>query len=297
MINDEYNIKIVHYKDFDEVQFFRSSVICRDDLLIDEDGVISKKEKKEKKKYFNPFSGEMEEVIDMNEQDFYKYVAFKRSKNMIYKLACNNKPWDYFVTFTFNSDKVDRYNFSEVSKKLSKWIDNIKQKYGCKDMGYIIVPEKHKDGAWHFHGLFKNCDNLNFIDSGIKDNQGRTIYNISNYKFGFTTATKLSDIDKAVSYILKYISKDLFGDNLKGKKRYWRSKNLEMPAVETAIFEGNKIDLLKMLGHDIDYITSSESVWNEGTYIQLKKHIEETENFDADRFIQILGGVDYEEIN
>lgn len=297
MINDEYNIKIVHYKDFDEVQFFRSSVICRDDLLIDEDGVISKKEKKEKKKYFNPFSGEMEEVIDMNEQDFYKYVAFKRSKNMIYKLACNNKPWDYFVTFTFNSDKVDRYNFSEVSKKLSKWIDNIKQKYGCKDMGYIIVPEKHKDGAWHFHGLFKNCDNLNFIDSGIKDNQGRVIYNISNYKFGFTTATKLSDIDKAVSYILKYISKDLFGDNLKGKKRYWRSKNLEMPAVETAIFEGNKIDLLKMLGHDIDYITSSESVWNEGTYIQLKKRIEDTENFDSDKFIQIIGGVDYEEIN
>lgn len=297
MINDEYNLKIVHYKDFDEVQFFRNSVICRDDLLIDEDGVISHKEKKEKIKYFNPFSGEMEEVINLNEQEFYKYVAFKRSKNMIYKLACNNKPWDYFVTFTFNSEKVDRYNFSEVSKKLSKWIDNIKQKYNCKDMGYIIVPEKHKDGAWHFHGLFKNCDNLNFIDSGIKDNQGRTIYNISNYKFGFTTATKLSDIDKAVSYILKYISKDLFGDNLKGKKRYWRSKNLEMPAFETAIFEGNKIDLLKMLGHDIDYITSSESVWNEGTYIQLKKRIEDTENFDSDKFIQIIGGVEIEEDN
>lgn len=297
MINDEYNLKIVHYKDFDEVQFFRNSVICRDDLLIDEYGVISKKEKKEKKKYFNPFSGEMEEVFNMNEQEFYKYVAFKRSKNMIYKLACNNNPWDYFVTFTFNGDKVDRYNFSEVSKKLSNWIDNIKRKYNCKDMGYIIVPEKHKDGAWHFHGLLKNCDNLNFIDSGIKDNQGRTIYNISNYKFGFTTATKLSDIDKAVSYILKYISKDLFGDNLKGKKRYWRSKNLQMPAVETAIFEGNKIDLMKMLGHDIDYITSSESVWNEGTYIQLKKRIEDTENFDADKFIQIIGGVESEENN
>lgn len=296
MINDEYNIKIVHYKDFDEVQFFRNSVICRDDVLIDEDGVITKKEKKEKQKYFNPFTGDMEEVINMNEQEFYKYVAFKRSKNMIYKLACNNKPWDYFVTFTFNSDKVDRYNFSEVTKKLSKWLNHIKSRT-CPDFGYIIVPEKHKDGAWHFHGLFKNCDNLNFIDSGIKDNQGRTIYNISNYKFGFTTATKLSDIDKAVSYILKYISKDLFGDNLKGKKRYWRSKNLEMPSVETAIFEGNKFDLMKMLGHDIDYITSAESVWNEGTYIQLKKHIEETENFDSDKFIQIIGGVEIEKDN
>ena len=45
MINDEYNFKVVHYKDFDEVQFFRDSVICRDNLLIDVDGVISKKEK------------------------------------------------------------------------------------------------------------------------------------------------------------------------------------------------------------------------------------------------------------
>ena len=58
---------------------------------------------------------------------------------MIYKLACNNKPWDFFVTFTFNADKVDRYNFSEVSKKLSNWIDNIKRKYNCKDMGYMLL--------------------------------------------------------------------------------------------------------------------------------------------------------------
>lgn len=143
MINDEYNLKIVHYKDFDEVQFFRNSVICRDDLLIDEDGVITKKKRREKKKYFNPFSGEMEEVIDMNEQDFYKYVAFKRSKNMIYKLACNNKPWDFFVTFTFNSDKVDRYDFSEVSKKLSKWLNHIKSRT-CPDFAYIIVPKNTK---------------------------------------------------------------------------------------------------------------------------------------------------------
>lgn len=296
MINDTYNIKVVHYQDYDEVQYFRDSVICRDDILVDEYGEITKK-KREKKKCLNPFTNEMVEMIDLDNQDFYKYTSYKRCRNTIYKLACNNKPWDYFVTFTFNSEKVDRYKFSEVSKKLSKWIDNIKQKYGCKNIGYIVVPELHKDGAWHFHGLFKNCDGMNFVDSGKKDKAGRTIYNISKYKFGFTTATKLTDVDKATSYILKYISKDLFSDNLKGKKRYWRSKNLEMPAVETAIFEGNKIDLLKMLGHDIDYITSSESVWNEGTYIQLKKRIEDTENFDSDKFIQIIGGVEIEEDN
>ena len=54
---------------------------------------------------------------------------------------------------------------------------------------------------------------------------------------------------------------------------------------------------MQMLGHDIDYITSSESVWNEGTYIQLKKHINEVEKFDKDKFIKIIGGVEREEIN
>ena len=70
-----------------------------------------------------------------------------------------------------------------------------------------------------------------------------------------------------------------------------------MPETETAIFQGNKFDLMQMLGHDIDYITSSESVWNEGTYIQLKKHINEVDKFDKDKFIKIFGGDDIEENN
>ena len=45
MINDTYNIKVVHYKDYDEVQFFRDSVICRDDILVDEFGEITKKKR------------------------------------------------------------------------------------------------------------------------------------------------------------------------------------------------------------------------------------------------------------
>lgn len=28
------------------------------------------------------------------------------------------------------------------------------------------MPERHKNGAWHFHGLLTNCDNLKTVDSG-----------------------------------------------------------------------------------------------------------------------------------
>lgn len=295
MINDEYNIKIVHYKNYDEVQFFRDSVVCRDDVLIDEDGVISHKVR-EPKKIYNPFTNEMEVMSDFDEQKHYIYISYKRTKNVVYKLAFNNQPWDWFFTFTFNKEKVDRYNYDECCKKMSQWLNNVKKRY-CFEIAYIIVPERHKDGAWHFHGLFKNCDNLKFYETDLIDKHGRRIYNVSQYKYGFTTATCVDSSENASSYILKYINKDLFDEKFKNKRRYWRSKNLEMPAVETAIFQGNKIDLMKMLGHDIDYITSAQSVWNEGTYIQLKKHIVDTENFDSNRFIQIIGGVESEEYN
>lgn len=69
MINDTYNIKIVHFQDYDEVQYFRDSVICRDDILVDEYGEITKK-KREKKKCLNPFTNEMVEMIDLDNQDF-----------------------------------------------------------------------------------------------------------------------------------------------------------------------------------------------------------------------------------
>ena len=46
--------------------------------------------------------------------------------------------------------------------------------------------------AWHFHGLLANCDNLTFNDSGHIDKRGRIIYNLTNYKLGFSTATKVT---------------------------------------------------------------------------------------------------------
>lgn len=70
------------------------------------------------------------------------------------------------------------------------------------------MPERHKDGACHFHGLLTNCDNLKMVDSG-KFSKGKHIYNHEvkgskkiyninsrNWKYGFTTATKIEDTKK-----------------------------------------------------------------------------------------------------
>ena len=131
--------------------------------------------------------------------------SLKRSKDKIFDIAyLNCDEWKYMVTLTLNKDKIDRYDVSGISKYVRKWLQH---QVGRKGLKYIIVPELHKDGAVHFHGLINDCD-FKFIDSEKRDKQGRVIYNISDWKVGFTTAVALDENKLAVcKYITKYITK------------------------------------------------------------------------------------------
>ena len=74
-----------------------------------------------------------------------------RARSAVYALArCN--PWSYFVTLTLDPSKVDRNDLKAAYRKLAKWINNYNSRHNCKVL-YLLVPEPHKDGAWHFHGL------------------------------------------------------------------------------------------------------------------------------------------------
>lgn len=146
-------------------------------------------------------------------------VSFSRTKKQIYYL-CRSNVWDWFVTLTLNPEQVDRYDYEACRKKVRKWLNNIHR--NAKDVYYLVVPEQHKDGAWHFHGLFGGCEGLEFVDSGKRDGED-IIYNLGDYKLGFSTATRVKDTSKASSYICKYITKDLC-EGTKGRQRYWVSK-------------------------------------------------------------------------
>lgn len=156
--------------------------------------------------------------------------SMRRTKAAIKGLALSNR-WEWFVTFTLSPQKVDRYNYPEVSRKVSQWLDN-SRKRACNDMAYLMVPELHKDGAFHFHGLFSNIDGMDLRDSGKKDKKGRTIYNVGRYSLGWTTATRVSDSIAAALYLLKYITKDLCAVTF-NRKRYWATKNLDKPDTES----------------------------------------------------------------
>ena len=174
-----------------------------------------------------------------------------RSKNKIYDYSRSNE-WDWFVTITFDPQKVESKNYSEVSKKLSNWIDRTKRRY-APNMKYVFVPELHKSGRYHFHGLISDCETLEFTDSGHKTNTGDIIYNIGKYTMGFTTATKVKDSTRVTKYIGKYITKEL-ASMVKGKKRYWASRNCKLPDIEyyyNEVKKETKQEVLRKLHDDL----------------------------------------------
>lgn len=194
---------------------------------------------------FNPFDGgKCKEYQDFKqldeEQERSLQVSLRRAKGKIYDYSRANE-WDWFVTLTFAPEKVDRYDYSSCTKKLSKWLNNMRTSAG-DDFKYIVVPERHKDGAYHFHGLFANCDSLGIEFSGHFTKDHQEIYNIGKYRMGFTTATKVNNNEAVTKYITKYTTKDLM-EHIKGKKKYWVSRNLLLPE-ETTFF----VDLEEMQG-------------------------------------------------
>ena len=158
------------------------------------------------------------------EANHCKVQSAKVSKDMVYNLARAND-WDYFITLTFDRKKVEADKYEEVTKKLQKFLNNLRNRKCC-DLKYLIVPELHKDGKhYHFHGLIANCEGMLFVDSGLKTKDGLIIYNMADWHVGFTTATKVKDTQRVSSYIAKYITKAL-QMSLPNKKRYYASQNI-----------------------------------------------------------------------
>lgn len=177
------------------------------------------------KMWVNIFDGNYERaptLIQEPDKERSAKVSMSRTVNRVYHLARSNV-WDWFFTLTFDPVKVNSFDYDACTKKLKGWLDGIRRV--SPDLRYLIVPEKHESGRFHFHGLFAGCENISFEESGHYTQSGETIYNIGEYQLGFSTATRVKDNSKVVKYISKYITKDLCAVSY-GKKRYWASRNL-----------------------------------------------------------------------
>lgn len=173
-------------------------------------------------------------VSTKEELERFDTINLIRVKQKVIDYAYENyigKPWEWFVTLTFDPKEVDSKSYSESCDAMHKWLDNMKHQN--RGMEYLIVPELHKSGRIHFHGLFKNVPKWKIVPA-INPHTGKEIFkngsqifNLVNYKYGFTTLSEIKSQEAVTTYISKYISKDLL--NIKYKRHYWCSKSLRLP--------------------------------------------------------------------
>lgn len=123
--------------------------------------------------------------------------SLSRSKRMIREYSlCNN--FTYFFTCTVNSALCDRFSLSETQKKMRQIMKSIKRKRS--DFIYLFITEKHKNGAFHFHGL---CSDVDFYT-----NSNGYLSSPDFDKLGFNSFSKIRSTTKVSNYITKYITKD-----------------------------------------------------------------------------------------
>jgi hypothetical protein len=180
-----------------------------------------------------------DKVISRNVNDEKLDNNLSRAKSKVFEYAlCNH--FDYFMTLTLDPNKYNRYDLSTFIKDLGQFIRDLRKKYDI-DIQYLLIPEPHKDGAWHMHGLIKGMPEEQLRLFTLEEKlpykvlnlikKGNLIYDWTNYtkKFGWCTVEKVKNQEAVSKYITKYITKALKADltREKEKKLYYVTRGLK----------------------------------------------------------------------
>ena len=171
-----------------------------------------------------------------------------RTRARIFELAACNE-FKHFCTFTQDQTKRDRFDLSEFRKDFAQLVRNINRGRADSDkIKYLLIPEKHKDGAWHMHGLLKGLTDKDLrtfklsenIPKRLKDliRSGTPVYDWTRYRraFGYFTCTEIKNFEACSRYITKYVSKDLQSGVIEaGQHLFFASQGLKSRDVITSL--------------------------------------------------------------
>lgn len=172
--------------------------------------------------------------------------SYCRARNNLFDILTCTVAFDSFATLTLSAEQIDRYDYSSVVKKLGQWLDNRVRR---NSLVYAFVPEKHKDGAIHFHGLInKSAVRLTravnpYNGNPLTDDDGREVFNIQDFPFGFTTVIPLSGENARIAtakYCYKYITKS--GGEKVGGRYYLSGGAVGHPRYEYGNFDYRSLD-------------------------------------------------------
>lgn len=172
--------------------------------------------KRERKKYITEqmkaefkTAEQVKEFVESNIER-KKNNAYKRYTRLWRKVHLQ-KEWNYFVTFTYDSEKLDEVQFK---KKLRNTLKHAVNRNGWKYIGvWERSPEKQR---LHFHGIFYIPQMIGEIveikDYSTKSHRMQTTFQNTHFlkEFGrndFKPIEIPNDISQSVKYLLKYIEK------------------------------------------------------------------------------------------
>lgn len=150
-------------------------------------------------------------------------ISRSRTKREIKDIALCNA-FTHFATITVNSQFCDRFSLQACQDKL-KYIIKERIRRNNKDFAYIFITEKHKDGAFHFHGLVKNLDNMYLNNNGFLSHKAFD-------EIGFNSFLEINEEGtnsyiKVCNYITKYITKQCIKNE--NNQVYICSRGLKRP--------------------------------------------------------------------
>ncbi|MCM1104637.1 MAG: hypothetical protein NC409_11095 [Clostridium sp.] len=263
-----YNVKLYDYGDAMQIRHYGKSIVKKKRIYAEQyvmeytdSGYVMRKKKMVDVTPVRSRDREDEEPEKNSERSEFLINrsltnCANRAKKKIYELSRANN-WEWFVTLTFNPQIVDSTDYDRVKDVVSDFFHNMRKRF-APDLKYLVVPELHADGKkYHFHGLLSNIGNLVMQDSGkTVESDGAVIYNLKQWHFGFTTATKVTDSKRVASYITKYITKELCRET-DGRHRYLNSSNCNRPKViEYEMSKEEYAEALDGLYDNIGYVKS-----------------------------------------
>lgn len=177
--------------------------------------------------YTDSYSYKKTKVTFSEERPFFRKASrgtksdfsLQRARENVYRIAQANirRHGDYkpvFVTLT-TKDQISEYRQS--NRKIKQLARRMKEYLGYK-VKYLLVPELHKSGAIHYHGIFFN---IPFIP--VQDFRFRI------WKYGYVDLKVSTRIRDTAAYLAKYLTKSYKENIPLNQKTYFTSRGLFYP--------------------------------------------------------------------
>ena len=163
------------------------------------------------------------------------------------------------------------------NKDLGQFIRDERKRTGS-NIQYLLIPEQHKDNAWHIHGLIKGIPKEELVINkyGYRD------WLRYSKKFGYCSIDKVKSQIAVSKYITKYVSKSLSDttEREKEKKLYYNSRGLKRAIkVNQGTLPSFELERIPR-DYENDYVVSK--MLNYSEYVQLTEQLFEY-NYSTDR--------------